>query len=154
MYAVSYLALAKAALSRLRAAPADPATVARLLKMPLDVFARDGQPIEVRVPWLGVTLWMVPNDQDGDRLMAEGVSKGRIWTAGELIQLMAIGDRTPETVKTITHAKLAVGGEITEVRARVPDAPSAVDSVDEFSHQGTGSETLTALARAVFDADR
>jgi len=81
---VSDLALAKAALSRLRAAPADPATVARLLEMPLDVFAREGQPIELRVARPDVTLWMVPKDQDGDRLMAEGASRGRTWTAGEL----------------------------------------------------------------------
>ena len=91
---MSYLALAKAALTRLRAAPADPATVAGLLEMPLDVFAREGQPIELRVRRLDVTLWMVPSARDGDRLMAEGVSRGRIWTAGELIQFMALGDRT------------------------------------------------------------
>jgi hypothetical protein len=88
------------------------------LAMPLDMFALAGASLEVRVPWLDVTLWMVPTDRDGDRLMAEGVSRGRIWTAGELMQLMAIGDQTPEIVRTIAHAKLAVGGEIIEVRPR------------------------------------
>jgi hypothetical protein len=107
-------------LRRLRAElpPPQPEEVTPLLAMSLDVFARADALLEVRVPWLDGTLWMVPTDQDGDRLMAEGVSRGRIWTAGELIQLMAFGDRTPETAKTITHAKLAVDGQITEVRPR------------------------------------
>ncbi len=90
------------------------------LRMPLDVFARVGASLEVRVPWLDVTLWMVPTDRDVAWLMAEGVRRGRIWTATELMQFMAIGDRTPEKVKTVTHAKLGLDGEITEVRAPFP----------------------------------
>jgi hypothetical protein len=31
---------------------------------------------------------------------------------------MAIADRTPEVVKTVTHAKLELDGEIAEVRPR------------------------------------
>ena len=107
--------------------PPPPEEVARLLAMSFDVFARDGQPIEVRVPWLDVTIWMVPTDRDAPALIAEGIHRGRIWTATELMQFMVIGDRTPETVKTVTHAKLVLDGEIIEVRPRVSDAGSAGD---------------------------
>src|SRR5712691_13376182 len=103
-------------LAGLREHKAEILPLARVLAMPLDTFAREGQPIEVRVPWLDVTLWIVPADRDAVALMAEGVPRGRIWTAGELIQLMQIADRTPEVVKTVTHAKLELDGEITEVR--------------------------------------
>lgn len=88
------------------------------LGMSLDEFQSSGASLEVRVPWLDVTLWMVPTEREAAHLMAEGVRRGRIWTAAELMQLMAIADRTPETVKTVTHAKLELDGEITEVRPR------------------------------------
>jgi hypothetical protein len=86
--------------------------------MSLDEFRARGAQLEVRVPWLDVTLWMVPADRDAAGLMAEGIRRGRIWTADELIQFMQIADRTPEVVKTVTHAKLNLDGEITEVRLR------------------------------------
>jgi hypothetical protein len=43
--------------------PNDPGfvgAVAGLVGMPLDEFARSGAPLEIRVPWLDVTLWFVP----------------------------------------------------------------------------------------------
>src|SRR5262249_45112186 len=42
------------------ASPRFAETVNRLATMTLDRFAREGQPLEVRVPWLEVTLWFVP----------------------------------------------------------------------------------------------
>ena len=102
-------------------APHDPHHVADALPflgMPLDVFARTGASLEVRVPRLDVTLWLVPTHRDAAQLMVEGIHRGRIWTAAELMQLMAIADRTSETVQTVARAKLELDGEITEVRAR------------------------------------
>jgi len=90
--------------------------LARLLAMPLDRFAREGQLQEVRIPWLDVTLWFVPAERDAEALGREGVSRGRIWTARELIALMALPDRTPEIVQSLALAKQAVGGDIVEVR--------------------------------------
>lgn len=129
---MSYLELAKQAEARLRTSRetqpgyerndftkndrgAHVAEALPFLGMPLDEFARRGASLEVRVPWLEVTLWMVPTDRDGAQLVAKGIRRGRIWTAGELIQLMQIA-RIPETVETVTHAKLEMDGEITEVR--------------------------------------
>ena len=106
------------AIPRLELTPAGPRHVAEalpFLAMPLDVLARAGASLEVCVPWLDVTLWMAPTDRDAAAIMAEGIGRGRIWTAAELIDLMAIADRTREPVKTVTHAKLELDGEITEV---------------------------------------
>lgn len=130
---MSYLALAKQAEARLRAArdaesthekneftkeghAPDVAEALAILGTPLDMFARAGTCLEVRVRWLDVTLWFVPTDRDVLRLSAEGISRGRIWTAAELTQLMAIGARTSHTAKTLAHAKLAMDGGIIEVR--------------------------------------
>ena len=92
--------------------------VAHLVGMPLDRYARDGAPLEVRVPWHGETLWLVPDDWQAEALVREGVSRGRIWTAGELSALMALPDRTPEIVQRLALAKRAVDGDIVEVRRR------------------------------------
>ena len=90
--------------------------VAHLVGMPLDRYARDGAPLEVQVPWHGETLWLVPDDRQAEALGCEGVSRGRIWTAGELSALMALPDRTPEIVQRLALAKRAVDGDIVEVR--------------------------------------
>lgn len=129
---MSYLALLRQAEARLRAAQPSYETneltkdrptrhvadALPFLGLPLDQFARAGAPLEARVPWLDVTLWMVPTDRDVARLMAEGVRRGRIWTAAELMQFMTIADLTPGRVKTVTHAKLEFDGEITDIRPR------------------------------------
>ena len=97
--------------------------------MPLDQFAREGQLLEVRVPWHAETLWFVPDERDAATLGHEGVDRGRVWTAAELIALMALPDRTPAMVQSIALAKLAVDGDIVDVRRREPRGPSgAADS--------------------------
>jgi hypothetical protein len=59
------------------------ALMSQLIAMPLDVFARDGQWLEVRVPWVEVTLWFVPEERDAETLGGEVVHRGRVWTARE-----------------------------------------------------------------------
>ncbi len=98
--------------------PLDAALVARLLGMPLDGFEREGCPIEVLVGWLGTTLWLVPGEADAEALAREGVNRGRIWTARELADLLAISGLTGEQPQTIAQAKLEFGGEVVEVRPR------------------------------------
>jgi hypothetical protein len=101
--------------------PNDPAfadMVAALLGMPLDRYARMGAPIEVRVPWLDVTLWFVPDERDAVALGREGVGRGRVWTARELMDLMTLSDLTLETVRTLALAKCVIDGDIVEVRGR------------------------------------
>ena len=92
--------------------------VARLVGMPLDQYARHGAPLEVRVPWHGETLWFVLDDRQAEALVREGVSRGRIWTAGELGELMTLPEPTPEIVQRIALVKREFGGDIVEVRRR------------------------------------
>ena len=60
----------------------------------------------------------MPDDWQAEALAREGVSRGRIWTAGELSALMALSDRTPEIVQRLALAKRADDGDIVEVRRR------------------------------------
>jgi hypothetical protein len=87
-----------------------------VLAMPLDQFAREGQLVEVRVPWLDVTLWFAPEERDAETLGREGVNRGRVWTAKELRAVLVIAGRTREALRTIALAKLTVNGDVTEVR--------------------------------------
>jgi len=48
-------------------------------------------------------------------LTREGLSRGRIWTALELMDLLGL---TPEQVKTIARAKAEFAGEIVAVQSR------------------------------------
>lgn len=90
----------------------------RVLAMPLDTFARAGQTLEIRVRWLDVTLFFVPDAAACGMLVTAGVSRGRIWTADELAMLMALPEHTTSTVQRLAHAKLTLDGDIIEVRAR------------------------------------
>lgn len=128
---MSYLALAKQVLARLEAdqrrgdggteppasAP-DRALVVQLLGMHLDRFAREGQPLEVRVPGLPTTLWWVPAKADAEALVRQGVSRGRVWTARELLDVLDLSGLTPEQARTIALAKLELDGDVVGVYPR------------------------------------
>ena len=92
----------------------------KILAMPLDRFERDGQCLEIRVPWLDVTLWFVPEERDAGAIARIGASRGRVWTARELAALMALPDRAPATVRSLALAKIEVDGELADVRPRKP----------------------------------
>lgn len=93
-------------------------SAADLLAMPLDRFGCEHHFMEIRVPWLEVTLWFVPEERDADLLGREGVHRGRVWTARELIALMALPDRIPATVRSLARAKLAIDGDLVDVQPR------------------------------------
>jgi hypothetical protein len=86
-----------------------------ILAMPLDEFASNGKLLEVRVSWLNVTLWFVPEERDAESLVRDGVSRGRMWTAAELMDVMTINERTSEELQAIALVKLAFDGDIAEV---------------------------------------
>ena len=93
--------------------------VARLLSMPLPRFAQEGCLLEVRVPWLEVTLWFVPGQADAEALLRDGVAhRGQIWTARELEDLLSVPGLTPEHAQTLAFAKLEFSGTVVEVRHR------------------------------------
>jgi hypothetical protein len=86
-----------------------------ILAMPLDEFASNGKLLEVRVSWLNVTLWFVPEERDAESLVRDGVSRGRMWTAAELMDVMPLDERTSEALQAIALVKLAFDGDIAEV---------------------------------------
>ena len=63
--------------------------------------------LEIRVSFLDVSLFFVSSSLEGDSLSHEGISRGRIWTAHELRDVLTI---PPDQVPTIALAK-ALGGE-------------------------------------------
>jgi hypothetical protein len=85
---------------------------------PLDRFVHEGQLVEIRVPWLEVTLWFVPEERDADMLGREGVDRGRVWTARELMAAMALQGRTPPTVLGLARAKYTIDGALVDVRSQ------------------------------------
>lgn len=87
------------------------------LVMSLDTFEQRGAMLEVAVPWLDKTLWFVPGEADVETLMKEGVSRGRIWTAKELMDLLAIPDLTKERVAKVAQVKVIFGGTVTDAIA-------------------------------------
>lgn len=68
--------------------------------------------IEVRSGyWPNDTLWFVPTERDAGVLMTEGIDRGRIWTALELMRLRCRTE-DPALVRRAVMAKLALGGEL------------------------------------------
>lgn len=101
----------------------------RLIELPLDAFAKAGHCLEVRVPWAPDALWFVPTEADAETLAREGIHRGRIWTATELRDVLAIPGITKAQARTIAQTKLAVEGdmvavELTAAAARPAGTPS------------------------------
>jgi hypothetical protein len=90
-----------------------------LLVMSLDKFAREGQLLEVRGAWLEATLWFVPTKADAESLVRVGVSRGRIWTAWELMDLLGGAELRPEQVRAVALVKLEFAGEVVGARRAV-----------------------------------
>ena len=88
--------------------------------MPLNVFRQHGALLEVRVPWLTVTLWFVPEAGDAAVLERVGIGRGRILTANELTDLLSVPERTTTLVQTLAQVKLQMNGDITGVRCHSP----------------------------------
>jgi hypothetical protein len=93
-------------------------------RLPISSLDPDGPvdfgPTELKVAWLPYTLWVVPDETAGVTLAAEGISRGRIWTAGELADVLRIPGITRDRARMIAGAKLEFDGEVTNVRAAQP----------------------------------
>jgi hypothetical protein len=90
------------------------------LTMPLDVFAKEGQPLEIRVSWWPATLWFVPDLRHAEALRSEGVDRERVWTAAELSMLLDGPSPTPASLQVVMVARREFGGEVV---ARYPVSP-------------------------------
>jgi hypothetical protein len=66
----------------------DPAEVARTLRLPLPHLDRV---LRVRVSWLDVAVWFVPDEVDTETLVAAGeATRGAVWTRRELLDLLSV----------------------------------------------------------------
>jgi hypothetical protein len=107
----------------------DPKELERLLAMPLEVFAREGQPLEVRTPWWPETLFFVPDERHAEALRREGIARHRIWTAAELFSLPWDPPLRPDELRLLMVVRRDFGGEVVAARptagaeARPPGAP-------------------------------
>ncbi len=95
-------------------------TVARLVGMPLDVFAREGQPLEVHVPWWPETLWFVPDVRHAEALWREGIGRERLWIASELLALLSADAWTTQALRVVMVVRREFSGTVVEVRPRLP----------------------------------
>ena len=90
------------------------------LRMLLSEFERQDCALQVTVPWLTDSLWFAPTQAVATVLAAEGVSRGKIWTAAELTDFLSIPGLTTEKVTSIQAIMDEFGGHLAEVRPIEP----------------------------------
>ncbi len=94
-----------------------------LVNMTFPEFSKQHYSIELRVDWFDETIWIVPTTSAADELIREGICRGRIWTAAELIDLHSI-DRLPKTeARGIALLKAEFGLDILSVSDGADDPP-------------------------------
>ena len=86
-----------------------------LLGLSLDEFAGQDYSIELAVPWFEETIWFVPRAEHIDDLVRDSIHRGRIWTAGELRDLVSIPGLTEDDLVAVGRLKLAFDGDIRSV---------------------------------------
>ena len=83
---------------------------------------RPGVGCEICVPWLPSPPSFVLSEREIPALLAEGVTRGRIWTAVELSVLLSLLSPS-QAVQRLIEAKLEFDGDITDVEK--PATPSS-----------------------------
>lgn len=97
-----------------------PAALAHLSNVPLDLFTREGQPLEVRVAWWPVTLFFVPDarhaewresdaNECGPRASYSSCWREPPWTA--------------EAFRVVMVARRELGGEVVAVHPLANPSP-------------------------------
>jgi len=76
----------------------------RVVEMSLREFEDCGYGIEVAVPWMQETLWLIPSEEHAAALEQQGIGRGRIWTADEIAILHSFG-LTEEEVRNLAMLK-------------------------------------------------
>jgi hypothetical protein len=87
----------------------DPADVAGVSLYRLDRI------IEIAVPGLRETLFIVPGPAQARELEAEGIARGRIWDTAEVLDLLLAGV-TPEDARRLVEAKITTGAVVVGAR--------------------------------------
>jgi len=102
----------------------------RVLELSLDQFSHQDLAIEIRVDWLSETLWFVPCPRGLEALLARGVARGLIWTAGELKDLYRVPQLSSAEVRSLGRLKRDFGLEFLAVTT-AEDFPLSPDSAGE-----------------------
>jgi hypothetical protein len=87
----------------------------RLLDLPLSEFERQQRAIEIKVPFLTETLWLIPDVSHIETLSRAGVSRGRIWTAGELEDLWSVSPEPSKDFERLARLRQTFNAEIVYV---------------------------------------
>ena len=105
----------------------------RFIGMSCSEFGRQRFKVEIRIPGIDGTIWLVPQPTDVSRLVAEGIGRGRILTAYELADLLSIPALTPDEFQKIVRLKLAFGADIVAVTS---DSDSSVSPQPAVGEEG------------------
>lgn len=89
----------------------------RLLGMSLEEFEQAGWAMELRVPWLDVTLWWVPRAEHVAELVRAGIARGRVYTAQDLTNLTRLTENAEgrADIERIAKLKLAFDATILSI---------------------------------------
>jgi hypothetical protein len=87
----------------------------RFVGMTCGQFARERFSVEIRLPGLDETVWLVPQPRDAARLVSEGIARGRVFTAHELADLLSIPANHPDDFQKIARLKTAFDADIVAV---------------------------------------
>ncbi len=83
--------------------------------LPLETFARWNLRLKVWSELLNDTVWFVSTEEGIKVLLEEGVQRGSIYTAGELLVLINMLNLTGDQVKKIHEAKQLFYGYLVQV---------------------------------------
>jgi hypothetical protein len=78
-------------------------------------FAQYGHVHEVKASGVDMTLFVVPTITKADRLVREGITRGRIWTGRELADALE-ARMSPGDFAAVALARLALDADIVAVR--------------------------------------
>ena len=109
----------------------------RLVGMSCSEFGRQRSALELRIPGLDGTIWLVPQHTDAARLVAEGIGRGRILTSRELADLLSIENLTPDDFQKIARLRVAFGAEIVEVTADVDSSETPRRALGDDGRAGS-----------------
>ncbi len=98
----------------------------QILDMSLEQFEQSALAIEIRVPWLEVTLWWVPREEQVMELVRSGIERGHIYTAHELTNLTRLTARVDSNSDIPKIAQLKLAFNATVLMVDEPEPPAAV----------------------------
>jgi hypothetical protein len=101
---------------------------------------------EVRVPWLGKTLWLVAPDSDQAIFARKGVQRGRIWTVSEAVDLFRVLNYSPAVVHALAKLKCDADLEVVGwVEEEPPRKPPSWYCLSTYSWESIHGATACAL---------